>query len=88
MSRLQTRMLSAGSLAALVAVMAAIDETFRGLLGSLLATHPAEAMESATANFHSVSRMMSEVLPVQVNQGPFLFFALTGGVLFVVMFRT
>jgi hypothetical protein len=89
MPRLLARLLSIGCFSTLIATMAAIDESFRGLLGSMLQIQASSALTASTASFHHLTRSVAELVPVPLaGQGPLIFFAVSGGVLFLVMFRT
>jgi len=89
MSRLQTKLLSVGSLGTLIAVMATIDESFRAFLTGFARLEPAAVFAPAGMNVHHLVHTVTDLIPIQLSgQGPLVFFALTGGALFVLMFRT
>ena len=89
MSRLQARILSVGCFSTLVAVMAVIDESFRGLLAGLLHAEPPAALSMTSVSIQHLGHTLVEALPVQItSQGPLVIFAVTGGALFLFMFRT
>jgi hypothetical protein len=89
MSRLQAKLLSVGCVSSLIAAMAAIDDSFRALLAGLGNIDLSTLSLSSTINVHHLSQTVTALIPIQLSgQGPLLFFALTGGALFVMMFRT
>jgi hypothetical protein len=89
MSRLQTKLLSVGCFSSLIAAMAAIDESFRAFLTGLAGVDLSTLSLSSTINVHHLTQTVTASIPIQLSgQGPLVFFALTGGALFVLMFRT
>jgi hypothetical protein len=89
MSRLQTKLLSVGCFSTLIAAMAAIDESFRAFLAGLTSMDPSTLSLSSNINVHHLTQTVTSLIPIQLSgQGPLVFFALTGGALFLMMFRT
>ena len=89
MSRLQTKLLSVGCFSSLIAAMAAIDESFRAFLAGLATVDLSTLTSSSTINVHHLTQTVTGLIPIQLSgQGPLVFFALTGGALFVLMFKT
>jgi hypothetical protein len=89
MSRLQTKLLSVGCFSSLIAAMAAIDESFRTFLVGIASADLSTLSWSSTINVHHLTQTVTGLIPIQLSgQAPLVFFALTGGALFVLMFRT
>ena len=89
MSRLGNGILSVGSLSALVAAMAATDDTFRGFLAGILTAEPSSARASASASVQHMTRVVTETLALQTaGHGSLVVFALAAGALILLMLRT
>ena len=89
MSRLSSGILSVGSISALVAAMAAIDDTFRGVLAGILTAEPSNALVSASASAQHMTRAFTQTLALQTaGHGSLVVFALAAGALFLLMLRT
>jgi hypothetical protein len=89
MSRLHAKLLSVGCFSTLIAAMATIDESFRAFLVGLANMDLSSVPSSSTINVHHLTGAVTALIPIQLSgQGPLVFFALAGGALFVLMFRT
>jgi len=86
--RLIQGVLSVGSLSALVAAMAAIDETFRGQLMGILSGEPSNQLALAGVGLQRATKMiMDTVGDYRAVQTPLVFFVVAAVALFLLMLR-